>query len=183
VHTDDQGSYLKLLWDAIPEIVSFVGDPAGKQDDFEVWRTRMNLPIEEANKRGKNTLEEFLADDVRRHHVHLRKDSPLHNEMKYLVYLPTKPGKTREVHKRRAVNGVVHGDHCCDGARYSYADLRHWLSKRRDDRPPPGSRESYAREEEREQRAIEDAEARRARELAERDETAAEYGNAGWYES
>jgi hypothetical protein len=116
VHTDDQGAYMKLLWDAIPSIVSFVGDPAGKRDDFDMWRGRMNLPIEEANKLGKNTLEEFLADDIRRGRVHLRDGSPLHTEMRYLVYLPTKPGKTREVFKHRVVNGVVHGDHCCFGA-------------------------------------------------------------------
>ena len=181
VHTDDQGQYLKLLWDAIPEVVSFVGDPAGKQDDFAVWQTRMNLPIEEANKRGKNTLEEFLADDIRRHRVHLRENSPLHTEMKYLVYLPTKPGKAREVHKHRKVNGVIHGDHCCDGSRYSYADLRHWLSKKREDKPPAASRAAYAQEEEREQRAIEDAETRRARELADGDELAREqYDGAGY---
>lgn len=180
VHTDDQGMYMKLLWDAIPAVVSFVGDPAGKQDDFEVWRTRMNLPIDEANKRGKNTLEEFLADDIRRGRVHLREDSPLHTEMKHLVYLPGKPGKTREVHKHRVVNGVKHGDHCCDGARYSYTDLQHYLSKAPQDRPPSGSREAYAAEEEREQRAIEDAETRRSREMMERDVEAMEYG--GGYE-
>lgn len=181
VHTDDQAGYLKLAWDAIPEVVSFVGDPAGKQDDFEVWRTRMNLPIEEANKRGKNTLEEFLADDIRRHRIHLREGSPLYAEMRYLVYKPTLPGKTREVDKHRKVAGVIHGDHLCDCSRYSYADLQHWLSKRRDDKPPPGSRQAYAAEEEREQRAIEDAEARRAREIAERDELAREYGDDGGY--
>lgn len=182
VHTDDQGAYMKLLWDAIPEIVSFVGDPAGKQDDFEVWRTRMNLPIEEANKKGKNTLEEFLADDIRRHWFHCREGSPLYTEMRHLVYKPTMPGKPREVDKHRKVNGVAHGDHCADGCRYSYSDLRHWLSKRREDKPPPGSREAYAAEEEREQRAIEDAEMRRAREIAERDELAREYGDDGGYQ-
>lgn len=114
VHTDDQGQYMKLLWDTLDNVVVFVGDAAGKQDDFEVWRTRMGLPLDEANKQGKNTLEEFLADDIRRGRVHLRTDSPLHDEMKHLVYLPTKPGKTREAAKhRRAGDGKVHGDHCC----------------------------------------------------------------------
>jgi len=139
VHTDDQGIYIKTLWSSLPNIVSFVGDPAGKQDDFAVWRTRMNLPIEEANKRGKNTLEEFLADDIRRGRVHLREGSPLYSEMKHLAYLPSKPGKPREAAKHRKVNGVVHGDHCCDAARYSYADLQHFLSKERTPGPPPGS--------------------------------------------
>lgn len=114
VHTDDQGEYMKLLWQALDNVVVFVGDAAGKQDDFEVWRTRMGLPLDEANKQGKNTLEEFLADDIRRGRVHLRHDSPLHDEMKHLVYLPTKPGKTREAAKhRRSSDGKIHGDHCC----------------------------------------------------------------------
>lgn len=113
VHADDQARYIKLIWDAVSEIVSFGGDAAGKQADFAEWQRRLNLPLEEANKAGKNTLEELLAGDVRRGLVHLRENSPLHTEMRHLVYLPTKPGKTREVHKHRKVNGVVHGDHCC----------------------------------------------------------------------
>lgn len=114
VHTDDQGRYLKQIWDDLDNVVALVGDPAGKQDDFEVWRTRLGLPIDEANKRGKNTLEEFLADDIRRRRVHLRVDSPLYDEMKHLLYLPTKPGKTREAFKhRRLQDGRVPGDHCC----------------------------------------------------------------------
>lgn len=114
VHTDDQGAYLKAVWDALDNVVVLVGDPAGKQDDFEVWRTRLQLPIDEANKKGKNTLEEFLADDIRRGRVHLRHDSVLYDEMKHLVYLPTKPGKTREAAKhRKASDGRMHGDHAC----------------------------------------------------------------------
>ena len=113
VNTDDQGLYIKTLWDVVPNIVSFVGDPANKKGDFDVWQRRMNLPIEEADKQGKNMLEAFLADDIRRGRVHLREESPLHLEMKHLAYLPSKPGKTREVAKHRKVNGVIHGDHCC----------------------------------------------------------------------
>lgn len=181
VHTDDQGQYMKLLWDAAPNIVSFVGDPAGKRDDFEMWQRRMGLPIEEANKQGKNTLEEFLADDIRRGRVHLRAGSPLYTEMRYLVYLPGKPGKPREVDKHRKVNGIAHGDHACDGARYSYNDLQHYLSQRKPDKPDPGTREAYVLEEEKEQRAIEDADVRRARAMAEGDEMAAEQiGNYEW---
>ncbi len=159
VHTDDQGAYLKLLWDAHDSVVSMVGDAAGKQDDFAMWQDRMSLPITEANKRGKNTLEEFLADDIRRGRVHLRDGSPLHTEMRHLVYLPTKLGKTREVDKHRKVNGVAHGDHCCDGARYSYSDLRHWIVKQgADNAPPPGSRAALEQEADREERKLDHAE-------------------------
>lgn len=144
INTDDQGRYMQLLWNACKRVVSFVGDPAGKQDDFEVWRTRLGLPIEEANKRGKNTLEAFLADDIARGVVYLREGSPLAIEMRHLVYLPTKPGMPRIVHKFRLVGGVRHGDHCCDAARYSYEDLRHFVSQLR---PPEKSEEEQIEEE------------------------------------
>jgi hypothetical protein len=175
VHTDDQGAYMKLLWDVIPAIVSFVGDPAGKRDDFDMWRGRMNLPIDEANKQGKNTLEEFLADDIRRERVHLREGSPLHTEMRYLVYLPTKPGKTREVFKHRVVNGIVHGDHCCDAGRYGYADLTHWLAKLPTDKPPPGSREALQAEADREEDRLDARMARQQRAYEEGDEVPGEF--------
>jgi hypothetical protein len=108
VNTDDQGTYLRTLWDALPTAMALVGDPAGKQDDFDVWRERLSLPMEEADKAGKNTLEEFLADAIRREERSLREGSPLYLEMKHLVYLPQRPGKTREVDKhRRAADGIV----------------------------------------------------------------------------
>lgn len=178
VHTDDQGLYMKMLWQALDNVVVFVGDAAGKQDDFEVWRTRMGLPLDEANKRGKNTLEEFLADDVRRGRVHLRTDSPLHTEMKHLVYLPTKPGKTREVAKhRRSSDGKIHGDHCCDAARYSYEALTHYLSKTPAEVPKPGSVKAVELEGERIEARIDLTEQVRAERMAQGDEEVLEsYG-------
>lgn len=182
VHTDDQGAYMRLLFDVIENCVSFVGDPAGKRDDFGMWRGRMNLPIEEANKQGKNTLEEFLADDIRRERVHLRDGSPLYTEMRHLVYLPQKPGKQREVFKHRKVNGVVHGDHCCDASRYSYADLTHYLAKLPTDKPKPGTREALMLEEQQLERKLDDIERRReARydEMESQDENAAYHAASG----
>ncbi len=171
VHTDDQGRYLLKVWSELDNVVVFVGDPAGKQDDFEVWRTRMQLPIDEANKKGKNTLEEFLADDIRRGRVHLRIGSPLYDEMKHLIYLPTKPGKTREVAKhRRAGDGIVHGDHCCDAGRYAYAGLSHYLSKAPQDAADKGTREALIEEEARIEKRLDAKEAQRAARLADGDE-------------
>jgi hypothetical protein len=183
VHTDDQGMYMKLLWDSLDNVVVFVGDPAGKQDDFEVWRTRMGLPIDDANKKGKNTLEEFLADDIRRGRVHLRRDSPLHDEMKHLVYLPTKPGKTREAAKhRRAGDGIVHGDHCCDCARYSYASLTHYMSRIPNKEPDPGTAAALNAEAEKLEKKMDEQERRRAEQLAEGDEDVLESQGAYGYE-
>lgn len=177
VHTDDQSGYMKLLWDVVPSIVSFVGDPAGKRDDFDMWRGRMNLPIDEANKQGKNTLEEFLADDIRRERIHLREGSPLYTEMRYLVYLPGKPGKPREVFKHRVVNGVVHGDHCCDAARYGYTDLTHWLAKLPTEKPAAGSRQALEAEADRDEQRLDERAARTARALEEGDDIPGEYDN------
>lgn len=171
VHTDDQAAYLLAVWNALNNVIVLVGDPAGKQDDFEVWRTRFNLPIDEANKKGKNTLEEFLADDVRRGRIHLRHDSPLYDEMKHLVYLPTKVGKTREAAKhRRASDGKVHGDHCCDAARYSYEALTHYMSKLPQDTADKGTTKALYEEEARIENQLDEREARRAQRLADGDE-------------
>ena len=171
VHTDDQGLYLSKVWNELDNVVVFVADPAGKQDDFEVWRTRMQLPLDEANKKGKNTLEEFLADDIRRGRVHLRHDSPLYDEMKHLLYLPLKVGKTREVAKyRRAGDGLVHGDHCADAARYSYAALTHFLSKLPQDSADKGTSQAYAEEAEKIEQRLDEREKLRAAKLADGDE-------------
>lgn len=171
VHTDDQAWYLKAVWEALDSVIVFVGDPAGKQDDFEVWRTRFMLPIDEANKQGKNTLEEFLANDVRAGLVHLRRDSPLYDEMKHLQYLPTKPGKTRDVAKhRRSQDGKVHGDHCCDAARYSYEALTHFMSKEPPPDPEKGSREASEAEAERIEQRLDRREDARAERMAQLDE-------------
>ena len=170
VHTDDQGLYMKKLWDSLDSVIVFVADPAGKQDDFEMWRTRMNLPIEPANKRGKATLEEFLANDIRRKRVHLRMNSPLHMEMKHLVYMPTKPGVPRQTNKhRKSSDGVIHGDHCCDAARYAYVALNHFLAKEPIKAPEPGTEEYMRAEELRLEKHV-DKESARAEALAEGDE-------------
>jgi hypothetical protein len=172
VNTDDQGEYMKMLWDALPNVVSFVGDVDGKKDDVEVWVTRMNLPIEPAKKHGKNMLEELLAGDIRKGRVRFRGvregkriiGSPLLTEMQHLVYLPTKPGKPREVDKHRKVAGVAHGDHAADAGRYSFADLTHHLH-----RAPPAPENLSEIERARRQAegylaAIDKADARRKRE-------------------
>jgi hypothetical protein len=184
VNTDDQGAYMKMAWDALSNVVSFVGDVDGKKDDVDVWVNRLQLPIEPAKKAGKAMLEELLAGDIRKGLVHLRGaregkrivGSPLLTEMQHLVYLPTKPGKTREVDKHRKVAGIAHGDHCADGARYSYADLTHHLY-----RPPPGLEdlgeiERGKREAERYLAAIDKADDRRRREERARKAEEAQWG-------
>jgi hypothetical protein len=175
VHSDDQARYIKLLWEVEPAIVSFGGDSAGKKDDFAEWSRRLNLPLEEANKAGKNTLEELLAGDIRRCLVHFREGSPLLTEMRHLVYLPGKPGKTREVHKHRSVAGVIHGDHACDAARYGFSSLTHYLAKIPGERPAPGTRAAYQAEEAKIERRLDELDRKRVEQLEQADEDAAFY--------
>lgn len=159
VITDDQAAYLLLVWNAVSNLVVLVGDPAGKQDDFETWRQRFSLPMEEANKQGKNALEEFLANAIRRNHVHYREGSPLLLEHKHLVYLPQKMGKTREVDKhRRAADGIIYGDHCSDAGRYSYAHVDHYLYADKPPKHPAGSVAAQEAEEEDIEKHLDDAE-------------------------
>jgi hypothetical protein len=182
VHSDDQARYIKLLWEVEPAIVSFGGDSAGKQADFAAWKERLNLPLEEANKGGKNTLEELLAGDIRRHLVHFREGSPLLTEMRHLVYLPGKPGKTREVHKHRSVAGVIHGDHCCDAGRYGFSALTHYLAKIPGERPAPGSRAANLIEEEKVERKLDDLERLHVERLEAADEEAGFYRDQNEFE-
>lgn len=178
IHADDQARYIKLLWEIEPAIVSFGGDSAGKEADFAEWSRRLNLPLEPANKQGKNTLEELLAGDIRRGFVHLRDGSPLHTEMRHLVYLPTTPGKPRQVHKHRSVAGVVHGDHACDAGRYGFAALTHYLTQLPGDRPVPGTRAALQLEEQKIEMEIDKREAALDA-LADQDEMAEEYRQSG----
>lgn len=182
LHADDQATYIRMLWEVESAIVSFGGDAAGKQADFAEWHRRFNMPLEEANKQGKNTLEEMLAGDIRRGFVHFREGSPLLTEMRFLVYLPTAPGKPRIVHKHRKVNGVIHGDHCCDGARYGFSALTHYLSKIPGERPLPGTRAAYQLEEAKIEQDLDEREAKLQERLADADELAEEYGRVGTYE-
>lgn len=161
VDTDAQGVYMDALFKALPNLVSFVGDTVGKEKT-ERWADRLSLQIDPAEKRDKNALEEFLASDIRQGRYHFREGSPLLTEMRHLVYLPTKPGKTREVDKYRAVGGVVHGEHCCDAARYLHKDMTHYLYKPKE-QSPATDLERLRREGERLERQVDDSEARRRR--------------------
>lgn len=124
---DDQRQYLELLWNCTNNIVAMVGDPAGqKLADLDAWRTRMDLPIEASDKSAKNTWQELLAGDIRKGLVHYRDGSPLLHESTHLVYLPTKPGKTRKDDEfRRISDGTVPGSDAADAALYAYRYLHH----------------------------------------------------------
>lgn len=182
---DDQRVYVDMLWNTLPNVVVFVADPAGREGELEAWRTRFNLPIDDADKANKDVYREIMAGDIRRGVVHYRgtesprreeRDySPLLDEHRHLVYLPTKPGQPRKEHANRklaAEGDRVPGNHCSDGGLYAHRHLGHHLHREK----PPDTRTEHQRKE----HAYE-AEIDRAERIRERLE--AEYGyNDGGYE-
>lgn len=176
VTTHERGVYMQMLFDEIPNLVSFVSDTVDKEKrDF--WSNRMGLELDTPDKANKNALEAVLADDVRRGAIHFRGTvdgtrvlgSPLLTEMQHLVYLPGKPGKTRQVDKYRKVGGVIHSDTLCDAARYSYNDLTNYQYRPPKDTAPVGEIERLRREAERFERQVDGNEATRRREQEEAD--------------
>ena len=126
---DDQRAYLEFLWNTVPNVVAFAGDPAGqKAADLEAWRTRFSIPIDDADKAAKGTWQNLLAGDIRKGHVHYRENSALLHEHRHLVYLPTKPGKApKDDEFRRIADGTVPGNDCADGGLYAYRFMHHHL--------------------------------------------------------
>lgn len=124
---DDQRKYIEALYGCTNNIVAMVGDPAGqKAADLEAWRTRFDLPIDDADKAAKNTWQTLMAGDIRKGLVRYRKGSPIFVEHTHLVYLPTKPGKTNKDDEfRRLSNGTVPGNDCADAGLYAYKYLHH----------------------------------------------------------
>lgn len=158
---DEQRQYVELLWNVLPNVSVMVGDPAGREGELEAWRTRFNLPIDDADKAHKDVYQELMAGDIRAGHVHyrgdeqvadgklVRQDSPLLDEHRHLVYLPTKPGKPRAEHaNRKLANGRIPGNHCSDGGLYAHRHLNHHLYREKppDDRDP-GTKQADAYEE------------------------------------
>lgn len=153
---DDQRRYLELLWNTVDNIVALVGDPAGqKSADLEAWRSRFSLPIDDADKSAKNTWQELMAGDIRKGQVRYREDSPLLHEHRHLVYLPTKPGKTRKDDEfRRIADGTVPGNDCSDAGLYAYKYMTH--HRFRD--APKDDRTAYERQADRYEEQIDRAE-------------------------
>jgi hypothetical protein len=177
---DDQRDYLKNLWETLDNVVVLVGDPAGQvAANMAGWRERVGLPIDEADKSSKPTWQAMMAGDIRKGRIRYRAGSPLLTEHKYLVYLPTKPGKPLKDHAdRRTSDGKVHGNHASDAGLYSFRHLTHYLHKNATPKPKAGTREHYEAEAEREERQLESREDARARALADGDEAMSEYGGA-----
>lgn len=176
---DDQRDYLKALWDGLDNVVVLVGDPAGQvAANMAGWRERTGLPIDEADKSSKQTWQALMAGDIRKGMVRYREGSPLLDEHRHLVYLPTKPGKPlKDDAARRASDGKIHGNHVSDGALYAFRHLTHYTNRPMAERPAPGTREALEDEADREEQKIDERAARQAKAMQEGDEMPGEYEN------
>lgn len=156
---DDQRKYIELLWGCTNNVIAMAGDPAGqKSADLEAWRTRFSLPIDDADKSAKNTWQELMAGDIRMGRVHYREGSPLLHEHRHLVYLPTKPGKTRKDDEfRRIADGTVPGNDCADAGLYAYRFMQHHLHRDK----PKDEREEHVKQADAHEEHIDQAEALR----------------------
>ncbi len=105
-------------------LVSIRADSGGSMAKNTIvgWQEKLKIPMEPADKQGKDTWEDLFNGELWASRVHFRNDSALLCELRELQY-KVKQGK-REIWKNRVANGVMHGDHCIDaGCRYSYRDL------------------------------------------------------------
>ena len=113
------------IWNSVGSgLVSIRGDSGGSMAKNTIvgWQEKLKIPIEPADKHGKDTWEDLFNGELWASRVHFRKNSAMLCELRELQY-KVKAGK-REIWKNRVANGVMHGDHCIDaGCRYSYRDL------------------------------------------------------------
>jgi hypothetical protein len=155
----EQKERLDYLFKHVEGIVSIVGDPAGTRSLLKGWRERLGLPIEEAEKDGKDTWIDLLGSDIRRGRYRYRENSPLLDEHRHLVWLPVKNGK-RVAHKhRKLLDGRIPGDHCSDANLYGWRHASNWLA--RPDVGPRTEEERMQAIEEKLERQVDQHEARR----------------------
>ena len=124
--TDTVGDIVQTIWDSVGmALVSIRADAGGAMAKSSIigWREKLRIPIEEAEKHGKDTWTDLFNGELWAGRVHFRKGSMLLTETRELQY-KVLPGGRREIWKNRVSNGIQHGDHCIDaGCRYSYRDL------------------------------------------------------------
>lgn len=183
---DDQRDYLKALWEGLDNVVVLVGDPAGQvAANMAGWRERVGLPIDEADKSSKPTWQALMAGDIRKGMVRYREGSPLLDEHRHLVYLPTKPGKPlKDDAARRASDGKIHGNHCSDAGLYAFRHLTHYTNRPEREKPEPGTREAYEAEADREELMLDKRSAAqmKAHEMGDEVDHSIEYGGSYGYE-
>lgn len=124
--SDEIEAIVEHVWNTVgSSLVGLRGDAGGSmaKNNMVGWQDKLGIPIEPADKHGKDTWTDLFNGELWAKRVHFRKNSVLLNEVRELQY-KVLPGGRREIWKKRVSNGIVHGDHCVDaGCRYAYRDL------------------------------------------------------------
>lgn len=105
------------------------------------WVDRYGLPIVEATKTNKAVAIKQVNNDIRHRRLRLRRDSPLHREMRVHRWSP-----------KRSATGLMVEDpstpnHCCDAGLYAHRESYHHRYREQPLQPERGSPEWIAREE------------------------------------
>lgn len=139
--TDTVRERLRHLWKAVGHaLVVFRADAGGAMAKSSIvgWREAMGMPIEEAEKHGKETWIDLLNGEIYAGRVLFRQSSAVLLEMRELQYRVLASGR-REIWKNRvSSDGEARGDHLSDSFRYAYTDL---VQRRIEFAPAPQSEE------------------------------------------
>ena len=144
--TDDVEAIVDHLWQTVGmALVSIRADAGGAMAKSSIvgWQEKLKIPIEEAEKHGKDTWTDIFNGELWARRAHFRRGSALLTELRELQWRVL-PGGRRELWKNRVANGVMHGDHCWDAAKYAYRDL---VSRRTEFGLPPALTEEQAAKE------------------------------------
>jgi len=150
-------------------LVTFRGDAGGAmaKSTLEGWREAMGLPIEDAEKHGKETWIDLFNGEIYAGRVLYRKDSALLAEQKELHWKVLGTGKRVEWKDRTNANGEKLGNDASDASLYAYRDM---VARRLEFTGPPKTEAEL--------------DARRARRMIESmsraSEPADEYEQEGW---
>lgn len=123
---DDMRDHMHAVWAQCKEaLVSIRGDSGGAMASASIaqWEQVIKLPIEPADKSGlKETAIELFNGEIYSGRVHYRTGSALLVEQRNLQWRILKTGKRVEW-ADRTVDGVKHGNHCCDAGLYGLRDI------------------------------------------------------------
>lgn len=122
---DAMRSHLMNIWAQVKDrLFSIRADAGGAMANamIEEWEEVVKLPLAAAEKHAKQTYQELYNGELHAKRMLYRTGSLLLQEQQHLQWRVMPSGKRIE-NADRAVDGVVHGNHCCDAGLYGWRDI------------------------------------------------------------
>lgn len=129
------------VWDQVKDrLVSIRGDSGGAAASALIagWEEVLKLPIEPADRHGKDAWQELYNGEIYSKRKHYREGSALLDEQRNLQWRLKKNGKREEWADRTTSKGVKPGNHLCDADLYAWRDI---AGRRTDFEAPPSTDE------------------------------------------